>query len=411
MKIAIVLYEINNLGGIINHTEVLAKGFKELGHSVDLKMISVVQNKKEVSESSLNESFVKGEFGLWYNQFKGWNITNSENLYFKDVDKIKNTLSKYDLIIWSVPVIPKSKTFSGFEEWREYYNVPVKQLAIIHDGNLQKLNSHFLEVQDKIAGVACVHSCAYETSNVLKVPRALILNPQIIKPIEDPDWNKKEKGFLSLQTFKALKRVEDTVKSIPFIDKDIFKGLAGEGIELHYLKTQNKDKMKPHYMVNGVPIWKTALENGLEFLGIISNSQRDEYLRKYRTLIDSSDSDYYNSFGGHFNRTIIEAMIQGCIPLGRELGGLFKENENFIKLPPHKDFNPKEFAEIVNYANNLDKNTATKIQENNFKLIEMFNYRKIAEDFLKLAENKPCGYYNKIEIGGNLNQNIDFDEW
>ena len=194
------------------------------------------------------------------------------------------------------------------------------------------------------------------------------------------------------------------------MDKDIFKGVAGEGIELCYLKTENKDKMKPHYLVNGEPIWKTALENGLEYLGVITNTQRDEYLRKYRTLIDSSESDYYNSFGGHFNRTVIEAMIQGCIPLARELGVLFKENDNFIKLPPHKNLNPKEFAEVVNYTNNLDKNTATKIQENNFKLIKMFDYIKIAEDFLKLAEGKPCGYYNKIEIGGEQKED-SLDEW
>lgn len=410
MKIGIVLYEINDFGGIINHTEVLAKGFKELGHIVDLKIITSVKNKKEPDERSLNDSYVKGEFGLWYNQFKGWYVSKNENLYFKEVSKIKETLSKYDLIIWSIPVIPKSKSFSGFSEWQEFYNIPAKQIAIIHDGNLQKLNSHFLEIQDKITGVACVHSCAYETSNILKTPRALILNPQIIKPIEDPDWDKKEKGFLSPQTFKAWKRVEDTIKSIPFMDKDIFKGVAGDGIELKYLRTTNRDKMKSQYLINGEPIWKTALDNGLEYLGVINNSKRDEYLRKYRTLIDSSDSEYYNSFGGHFNRTVIEAMIQGCVPLARNLGVLFKENENFIKLPKHNNLNPKEFAEVVNYANNLDKNTATKIQENNFKFIKMFDYIKIAEDFLKLAENKPCGYYNKLETGGRLIPD-SLDEW
>lgn len=410
MKIGIVLYEINDFGGIINHTEVLTKGFKELGHIVDLKIITSVKNKKEPDERSLNDSYVKGEFGLWYNQFKGWYISKNENLYFKEVSKIKETLSKYDLIIWSIPVIPKSKSFSGFSEWQEFYDIPAKQIAIIHDGNLQKLNSHFLEIQDKITGVACVHSCAYETSNILKTPRALILNPQIIKPIEDPDWDKKEKGFLSPQTFKAWKRVEDTIKSIPFIDKDIFKGVAGDGIELKYLRTTNRDKMKSQYLINGEPIWKTALDNGLEYLGVINNSKRDEYLRKYRTLIDSSDSEYYNSFGGHFNRTVIEAMIQGCVPLARNLGVLFKENENFIKLPKHNNLNPKEFAEVVNYANNLDKNTATKIQENNFKFIKMFDYIKIAEDFLKLAENKPCGYYNKLETGGGLIPD-SLDEW
>ena len=120
MKIGIVLYDINQIGGIINHTEVLAKGFKELGHSVDLKMISVVKNKKEVDESSLGKSCVKGEFGLWYDQFWGWKTTNNENLYLKDVEKIRETLSKYDLIIWSVPVIPLcNKNFADFDGWRD----------------------------------------------------------------------------------------------------------------------------------------------------------------------------------------------------------------------------------------------------------------------------------------------------
>ena len=81
------------------------------------------------------------------------------------------------------------------------------------------------------------------------------------------------------------------------MNKDIFKGVAGEGVNLHYMKTNNLDKVKKQYMVNGVPIWKTALENGMEFLGLITNVQRDGYLRKYRTLIDASENDYYNSFG------------------------------------------------------------------------------------------------------------------
>ena len=63
---------------------------------------------------------LRGEFGLWYDQFYGWKTTNNENLYLKDVEKIKETLSKYDLIIWSVPVIPLSnKNFADFDGWRD----------------------------------------------------------------------------------------------------------------------------------------------------------------------------------------------------------------------------------------------------------------------------------------------------
>ena len=40
----------------------------------------------------------------------------------------------------------------------------------------------------------------------------------------------------------------------------------------------------------------------------------------------------------------------------------------------------------------------------------MFDYIKIAEDFLKLAEGKPCGYYNKIEIGVEKKED-SLDEW
>ena len=39
MKFLITFFQIQDYGGIINHTEHLVEGLKELGHSVDIAML------------------------------------------------------------------------------------------------------------------------------------------------------------------------------------------------------------------------------------------------------------------------------------------------------------------------------------------------------------------------------------
>lgn len=429
MKIAICFYQINNLGGIINHTEDLIGGLKDFGCSVELislhyqdKFISKRKSFKELKEE--DPVWNIKDSGIPVHQRKGWYLEPWKSKFsYKGKENIKKTkekLSQFDLIIWTVPVPTKQKQNRGNTDWLPLYDIPVKQIAVIHDGNFNTSYPWLYEVKDYISGLACVHQAAYQTASLIDIPRAFILNPQKLDDhVETFNYFERENGFLSLQTFKALKKVDDIIRAIPYMKEDTKKYIAGGGAS-HYYYMISDNKCKPEYYCRKkedpnlpdhieeqkIKIWDRALEYGFEWLGYIDANRRDEILKSVKTLIDSSWSKGYSKNGGHFNRTIIEAAIQGAIPIARNLGMsgneegtslLFNPNENYIMIPWNTT--PKEFAELTEEAQNLDKNLVIKILENNYKLIKGFERKKIAQDFLNLAEGKPCGYFNNIEVG------------
>ena len=58
MKVAICLYDINDLGGIINHTEWLAQGLKELGARVDLLQLGAPLQRHSAPRAPLTTTWV-----------------------------------------------------------------------------------------------------------------------------------------------------------------------------------------------------------------------------------------------------------------------------------------------------------------------------------------------------------------
>ena len=114
----------------------------------------------------------------------------------------------------------------------------------------------------------------------------------------------------------------------------------------------------------------------------------------------------YKDYGDHFNRVVVDAMIQGTIPIARNYGMsgnaegngiLFKPNKNYIMIP--HDATPSEFADSVIYANNMTDSDAETIRFNNYNKLKHFDRKKVAQDYIDLANGKPCGYFNKIEVG------------
>jgi len=424
MKIAICLHPILDIGGIINHTEDLAAGLIEEGHKVDLLVLcNQYKFSTKEPEPTTNEKWCIGELGLPVHQSYGWKLQPYVNkIPYKGEDnlnKAREKLSGYDLIIWSVPVPTKQKSNEGNFYWPKLYDIPAKQIAIVHDGNLIKSTPWIHEIKKHFTGLACVHLCAYKTASSVGLPRALIFNPQNInKDLHRISYTKRTKGFLSLQTFKALKRVDELVRAVPYMSDLDSMLVAGGGLEYAYMTSKDKTKDKyfckkerdpdlsPGIHVQNIRIWDRAVKKGMQYLGYISNQVRDQYLTSVRTLIDSSWNVYYAKHGGHFNRVMVEAMIAGALPIARNLGVsdnlegkglLFTPNKNYVMIP--YNCSPKEFAELVMHANNLPEEQANSIIENNYELLHNFDRRKIAKDFINLSLGKDCGFYNKTEIG------------
>ena len=130
----------------------------------------------------------------------------------------------------------------------------------------------------------------------------------------------------------------------------------------------------------------------MEYIGFITEAKRDEYLQDVKFLLDPSWSKTY---GEHFNRVIVDAMKQGVVPIARNLGvssnedgvGIFKPNENYLMIP--WDASPKQFGNMVNEFLNMDPEVYDKIVENNWKFIERFDRKIIAEQYIELADLAP----------------------
>ncbi len=109
MKICVALHSCMDLGGIINHTEQLIGGFKDLGHDAQLVELVYADNAHGQNRSG---SFEIGPSGVPHDQGKGWNFRKPERLSYKTTRGLlaaRQFLNEFDLVVWTVPVVPKNK--------------------------------------------------------------------------------------------------------------------------------------------------------------------------------------------------------------------------------------------------------------------------------------------------------------
>jgi len=134
-------------------------------------------------------------------------------------------------------------------------------------------------------------------------------------------------------------------------------------------------------------------------------------LRDVKVQIDPSYSKKYSAFGAHFNRTTVEAMICGAVPMATDWGmansRLFAAGLNYIEIPA--GCSPQEFADLVDNAV-TDKNQWRRIKEQNLERVQMFDMRNVAQEYVDLVTSVadcPVGTPDALAIT-RCNNNLDF---
>lgn len=398
MKILIALHKCMDLGGIINHTEQLIGGLKDIGHEVDLKEMVWAQTAYDQRKEA---DWTIGPSGIPHHQGKGWNFKREQRIPYRGsafLAGAKQILSEYDLVIWSVPVPSKNKDNLGNDDWPHLYDLPkhIKQVAFVHDGNVVRGAGHLLAVQEHLHGLACVHPCALNGAAFADVPRALVVNPQF-NPVRKLDaWQDKQPGFVNMQTFKAWKHVHELVEAIaymPMRKQHELREIAGKGIEYQYMTSE--DKCKDHYFhPDGEKFWDIAVGNGLTHHDYWNTEEVTSYLNIARVLVDPSWSNNYSKIGGHFNRVVVEAMIHGCIPVARHKGmgnELFMSGFHYVEIPENAD--PETYADIILRTSNLSAAAAHDYRSNARELLPNFDRKVVAQRVIDLAHgNVPIEY-------------------
>ena len=438
MKILITFYFLNNLGGIINNQEGLVAGLRELGHEVETKCL-VWKDKVRVSSARRSLEQDVDATGMSFDQELGWSWPASARIPYKgkhNLRRWKEYASQFDLIIWQIPVPTKQAANRGNTDWLELYDVPVKQIIYTHDGNIKDY-PWIYKIVDKLHGAVGVHPCAYHGLANVPLPRAMAFSAQqfMAERVAEANKNRSTKnGFLSLQTLKGWKHVDDLVRAVPHMQNDQPKLLAGGGIHWYYMTS--KEKMRKEYICSkdrdpdakkswiGKAIWDIAMNAGLYYLGYITNSEREMHMRYSKFVVDPSWSKKYAQVGDHFNRTIVEGIINGCVPIARNfgvatneegLGEFFLPGENYVMIP--WDATPKEFAEAVDSAANMSKKAREQMLESGRGMLHLWDSKFVAQTFVDLANGKPAGVYKRKNDRGKFSEEMEaksnevFDEF
>ena len=63
------------------------------------------------------------------------------------------------------------------------------------------------------------------------------------------------------------------------------------------------------------------------------------------------------------------------------------------------DAKPKEFADIVEEVVNFPEQEAEQYYINHQELLQEFDRRHIAEQYIELGAGLPCGFHSRIDVG------------
>lgn len=415
MKILIAQYQMMDLGGIVGDLEALYKGFVDLGHEVAVKQLCWKTHVQD--QRSSKDGLITGTFGLQHDQ-TGWIWPASYRVPYKGLDNInrwKEFANKFDLVIWHMPVPSMNKENIGNSDWLELYELDgPKQVAYIHDGNFKDSYPYLYAVREKLVGLACTQGAALGSCQSINLPRALVRSGQMNIDQRKCDrfpWAGRRKGFFSCFTAKGWKHLEDLVRAVPHMQNVSTRIYAGDGIAARYMRS--KDKCPGQFIVKkqydpdideafyGQKIWDVAVSHGLHWLDYLHPKDRDVHMTTTMCHIDPSWSIKYARMGSHFNRTTVEAMISGCVPVARNLGlginesgvtDIWVPNKNYIMIPYNAT--PREFAGIVEYAANLPEAEYQEMLENWDVMVHDWDYMLVATRVLDLADHP-----EKFEVG------------
>jgi len=344
MRILIPMFEIQDYGGITGHTEYLIKGLQEHGHKVDFVLLrNNDQNpyvRKQDGPAHSYASATGGSVHLlagWYGVLVMSYGTLHRATQFVEMAK------GYDFIIWGLPC-----PYDNGGCWMELYTSGVPQVACIHDAHYPKAYKHLDMVVDYLSFLAPVNESAYGALATWPGEKRLINNGHKLLDWKDlPPWDIRQQQAVCAHVWKAWKRMDRVVAAAPHMRGHLVMG--GDGIEGRYMRSLAK--CPPKF----IGLWDTFLAYGGQYMGVMTEAELFALYEDSSVMIDISYNARFASYGCHYNRSIVEALNHGCLPLMCEesmAGSVIFDRNTYVGVS--KDASPEKLAEAIDAAINFE---------------------------------------------------------
>lgn len=407
MRILQTVFDIQDYGGIVNHVELLAKGFEVLGHHPEMVILRCNDRdprttKQDTHVTGSYESNVANRV----NTISGW--YGAHSMSYGSHERIlewREYANRFDVIIHQLPV-PKPDV-DGY--WRMLYeDIDAPQIAIAHDAHFRDMYPHMIDIAEHLRAVSVTNPAGYAALDWLPARRCFIGAPHVprIWKVQKP-WKRRSKRFVSAHVWKAWKHMDQVLRALVELrrmETGVQNVIGGDGIEARYMRS--KEKCKPKY----AGLWKAAERAGMSYVGLVSPNELMEFYEGSRVMVDLSYSSKFELLGNHFNRSTIEAYNGGCVPLVvyenmKDDTGIFKFKKHYASLS--YDASVVEIAEAIHDTVNMRPSDAEDIVAAGRRMFKRhFDYRKSAEEFVRLATGDiDVGIYGKLQLG-KLNKQI-----
>ena len=275
IKVAIVTFEISNIGGIATHASHTYKCLKRYGVDTDLVLLKKSNTKpfvKDVEEGFTSSSLTTGGVVM--------------SIHDKFIDETCEFLNNYDIIFYTHACIHDEKT-----NWLKIYELKnPKHIVTISDVYWDKFYPYFDEAIPHITKFLATNSAAQEYLQTVKyIKSELLIHPFILSDI-GCEYEKENIAIWANQ-WRGWKGINDWVSQIPK-----YNGIArmfGTGREYYNLR----DSM------GKIP--------NIEYLG---NRPPHEIMEAYKAAKFNVDlTGRSPGYFGHYNRTTVEGMFYGAI--------------------------------------------------------------------------------------------------
>lgn len=406
MRILYVVPVGEDMGGIITASEQFVQGFRELGHAVTFL---VLRDTKSSGVSSPNDrpGWVKSTVtDMWMHPVYGW---RGMYVSVNDVAGFNAIANEHDIVVWAALFGLRNHLTEGTTHWTKMFTGnKAKHIAQVRDDHIRDRYLWAAHLEPYISGWACVHKMGYDLCEGLASNRAVVYSCHDTTIKDYPE--KRGKVIFSAQTFKKWKKAEKLIMAVPYLQYlDIETHLAGDGIELRYMRS--KEKCRPNYFCTkhndphadkkllGKKIWDNAMRHGLLYHGTLSEEDRDMKMRRARFFIDLSTR---KNSTGWINRTPIEAIKCGAVPLlvHQTVAGIDDLDVNGDIMKVYKDYlpitstgTPYELACDIEAYMRLPIDKLKEMRASGQKAIQKYDRKIAAQQLIDLAKGKKAGWH------------------
>ena len=397
VKVLYVVPHGQDLGGIITSSEHLMQGFREAGHKATFALLRSGNARGSEPRGQHADDYIVGPgSGMLMHPVHGWRgpCYTTDN-----PDKFIALANEHDIVVWGALYGLRNSKTEGTTGWlRCITDHKAKNVFMVRDDHLEKRVPWAMAFAPFADGWAGVQQCSFESVAGLAAPTALIFSGH--GPTDASVLKKRRKGVLAVATWKGWKNPRIMLQSYAetWWEQQPLT-LAGDGIELRYMRSEEKARDKD-YTPAGWKIWDGAVGAGMNYVGSIQEEERDNLMRNHLFLADFS----YRENSGQINRSVVEAMRNGCIPIAdprfisgnaEGIGELFRADVHYLPIHVKRDDVGEQMTKLLRTKPAI----LNQMRQTNFDRVDAFSRKIAANELVKLGMGKWAGFkYAKPEI-------------